>query len=113
MTEEKSVQEHPNYLQKILTDLLNIGEKVEEKTRTLVLLASLSSLYESLMTTLLVGKSTIKMDEVTTMIVQKEVLRRETQLQAQAATQLWWFLKEQEATDKMTGDRGEGGPSPR
>ena len=43
----------------------------------LVLLASLLSLYESLITTLLVGKSTIKMDEVTAVILQNEVLRRD------------------------------------
>ena len=50
---------------------------VEEKTRTLVLLASLSPSYESLVTALLVRKSTIKMDEVTVTILQNEVLRRE------------------------------------
>ena len=43
----------------------------------LVLLASFLPLYESLMTTLLVGKSTIKMDEVTMAILHNEILKRE------------------------------------
>ena len=43
----------------------------------LVLLVSLSLSYESLMTAFLIKKSTIKMDEVTTMTLQNEVLRRE------------------------------------
>ena len=43
----------------------------------LVLLVSLPPSYKSLMTALLVGKSTIKMDEVTTVILQNEVLKRE------------------------------------
>ena len=43
----------------------------------LVLLVSLLPSYESLMTTLLVGKSTIKMDEITMAILQNEILRRE------------------------------------
>ena len=43
----------------------------------LVLLVLLPLSYESLMTALLVGKSTIKMDEVTAVILQNEVLRRE------------------------------------
>ena len=38
---------------------------------------SLFPSYESLMTTILMRKSTIKMDEVTIVILQNEVLRRE------------------------------------
>ena len=71
------MQEHLSHFQKILTDLLSIGENIEEKTRALVLLASLPPSYESLVTALLVGKSTIKMDEITAVILQNEVLRRE------------------------------------
>ena len=66
-----------SHFQKILTDLLSIGENVEEKIRVLVLLASFPPSYESLVTALLVGKSTIKMDEVTAVILQNEILRRE------------------------------------
>ena len=76
MNEGQSVQEHLSNFQKNLTDLLSIGEKVEEKIRMLVLLASLPHSYESLVTALLVEKSTIKMDEVTTVILQNEVLKR-------------------------------------
>ena len=71
------MQEHLSHFQKIFTDLLSVSENVEEKTRALILLASLLPLYESLVTALLVGKSTIKMDEVTTVILQNEVLRME------------------------------------
>ena len=71
------MQKHLSYFQKIFTDLLSIDEKVKEKTKALVLLASLLLLYESLMTVLLVKKSTIKMDEVTVMILQNEILRKE------------------------------------
>ena len=59
------MQEYLSHFQKILTDFLSVGEKVEEKTRALVLLASLPPSYKSLVTDLLVEKSTIKMDEVT------------------------------------------------
>ena len=50
---------------------------VEEKTRVLVLLASLLLSFESLATDLLVEKSTIKIDEVTVALLQNEILRRE------------------------------------
>ena len=69
MTEGQSVQEHLSHFQKILTNLLSVGEKVEEKARALVLLASLPLSYEFLVTALLMGKSTIKIDEVTMMIL--------------------------------------------
>ena len=72
-----SVQEHLSHFQKILTNLLSIGEKVEKKIRVLVLLPSLLPSYEFLVTALLVRKSTIKIDEVTTVILQNKVLRRE------------------------------------
>ena len=42
-----------------------------------MLFRSLSPLYESLVTAILVEKSTIKKDEVTTVILQNEVLKRE------------------------------------
>ena len=69
MTEGQSMQEHFSHFQKILTDLLNVGEKVKEKTKALVLLVSLPPSYESLVTALLVRKSTIKIDKVTMMIL--------------------------------------------
>ena len=39
------------------------------------MLSSLSSFFESLMTVLLVEKSTIKMEEVTSALLQNEILR--------------------------------------
>ena len=69
MIEGQSVQEHLSYFQKILTYLFSVGEKVEEKTRALILLALLHPSYESLVIARLVKKSTIKMDKVITMIL--------------------------------------------
>ena len=71
------MQEHLYYFQQILTNFLNIEEEVEEKTKVLVLLASLFPSYEFLVTALLVGKSIIKMDEITMIILQNKILRRE------------------------------------
>ena len=42
MIKGQSVQEHLSYFQKILTDLLSVGEKVKKKIKALVLLALLS-----------------------------------------------------------------------
>ena len=69
------MQEHLNNFQKILTDLLGVGEKVKKNTRMLVLLSSLLPSFESLTTIFLTEKSTIKMDEITSVLLQNEVLR--------------------------------------
>ena len=69
ITERQSMQKYLSHFQKTLTNLLSIGEKVEEKIRVLVLLTSLPPSYESLVTALLMKKSTIKMDEATTVIL--------------------------------------------
>ena len=63
------MQEHFIYFQKILTDLLSIDKKVEEKIRVLVLLASLPPLCESLVTALLMEKSIVKIDKITVIIL--------------------------------------------
>lgn len=70
------MHEHLNNFQKILTDLLNIGKKVEKKTRTLVLFSLLFPFFGSLMAAL-VENNTIKMEEVTFSLLQKEVFRQE------------------------------------
>ena len=69
------MQEHFSNFQKILTNLLRVCEKVEEKIRILILLSSLSPSFDSLVTTLFVGKSTIKMEEVTSALLQNKILR--------------------------------------
>ena len=69
------MQEHLSNFQKILTDFLNVGKKVKEKTKVLVLLSSLLFSFASLVTALLVGKSTIKMEKMTSTCLQNKVLR--------------------------------------
>ena len=77
MSEEQSMREHLSNFQKILTDLLSVGEKIEEKIEVLVLLSSLFSYFEYLVIALLIEKSSIKMDGVMFALLQNEVLRQE------------------------------------
>ena len=107
MTEGQSVQEHLSNFQRILTDLLSVGEKVEEKTRALVLLSSLPQSFESLVTALLVGKSTIKMEEVTSALLQNEVLRRENQASSSGGNSA--LVVSGRASDRRRSDRGSRG----
>ena len=71
------MQKYFNNFQKILIKLLNVGKKVEEKTRALVLLLSLLLSYESLVTAFLMEKNTIKMEKIISALLENEVLRQE------------------------------------
>ena len=98
------MQEHLSNFQRILTDLLSIGEKIEEKTRILVLLSSLPYSFESLVTALLVGKSSIKMEEVTSTLFQNEILRRENQASSSSGNSVLTISRE--AGGRRWSDRG-------
>ena len=90
------MQEHLNNFQKILIDLLSIDEKIEKKTKMLVLLSLFSPSFESLVTALLMRKSTIKMEEVTSALLQNEILRRKN----------WTSSLSGDSALMMTGDDG-------
>ena len=104
MTEGQNVQEHLSNFQRILTDLLSVGEKVEEKTRALVLLSSLPHSFDSLVTALLVRKSTIKMEEVISALLQNEVLRRENEASSSGGNSALTISGG--AGDRQRSDRG-------
>ena len=70
------MQKYLSNFQKILTDLLSVGDKIEEKIRTLILLSSFLSSFEFFVTALFMEKNTIKMDNVTSALLQNEILRQ-------------------------------------
>ena len=78
----------------------------------LVLLASFLPSYESLVTVLLVEKSTIKMDEVTMVILQNEILRRENPASSSGSSSA--LIVSGGARDGRQGNKShdKDGPSP-
>ena len=48
--------DHLHIFNKIVTQLLNVDVKIEEEDKAILLLASLPSSFDTLVTTLLVGK---------------------------------------------------------
>lgn len=72
--------EYAKVSEKLLKDLhqfFSIDEKIEKKSRMLVLLSSLPSSFESLVTAHLAWKSTIKMKEVPAALLQNEIFKQE------------------------------------
>ena len=64
MTEEVDFNQHLDEFNKITTELDSLEVKIEEKGKALLLLTSLSSSFDNIMTTLLFGKEILRLDEV-------------------------------------------------
>lgn len=68
--------DHLNVFNKIITQLLSIEVKIEDEDKVVLLLASLSSTFDTLVTTLLIGRETVSVDEVTAVLFQTEAFRK-------------------------------------
>ena len=65
MQEGSDLAQHVNVFNQIITDLVRLDVKIEDEDRAMILLCSLLSSYEHLVTTLTYGKETIKVEEIT------------------------------------------------
>jgi hypothetical protein len=64
MSEGADLRQHINIFKQIISDLLRIDVKFEDEDKAMMLLTSLPASYEHLVTTLLYGKETLEVEEV-------------------------------------------------
>uniref|UniRef100_A0A2N9HC61 Integrase catalytic domain-containing protein n=1 Tax=Fagus sylvatica TaxID=28930 RepID=A0A2N9HC61_FAGSY len=64
MTEGADLRQHINTFKQIISDILRIDIKFEDEDKAMMLLTSLPASYEHLVTTLLYGKETLELEEV-------------------------------------------------
>uniref|UniRef100_A0A2N9J203 Integrase catalytic domain-containing protein n=1 Tax=Fagus sylvatica TaxID=28930 RepID=A0A2N9J203_FAGSY len=64
MTEGVDLRQHINTFKQIISDMLRIDIKFEDEDKAMMLLTSLPASYEHLVTTLLYGKETLELEEV-------------------------------------------------
>jgi len=67
---------HINKFNKLVSQLLNTDDKLSVEEQTLLLLASLPRSFKALVQTLLVGRSTLNLDEVTVALRENERMMR-------------------------------------
>ncbi|VFQ71666.1 unnamed protein product [Cuscuta campestris] len=72
MAEEANFNGHLDEFNKITTELESIDVKIEEEDKALLLLASLPSSFDNIVTTLLFEKETLKFDEVVAVLLMNE-----------------------------------------
>lgn len=75
MREGSDLNDHINEFCRLTTQLLNIDVKLEEEDKALLLLSSLPESLSTLQTTLLVGKSTLSVDDVTSALLDSDRFR--------------------------------------
>ena len=66
MEEGTSIRDYINKFDRIISDLKDIGVKIDDEDQALMLLLSLTKKYENLVQTLMLGGITLTMDETRT-----------------------------------------------
>ena len=72
MTDGGDLLVHLNVFNRLISQLRSMDVKVEEEDQALLLLSSLPRSYDYLVTTILYGKDTLKMEEVKTTLLSNE-----------------------------------------
>jgi len=73
------VLEHLNFFNKVISELLAIDVKIDEEDKVLILLSSLPESYDHIITTMLYGKKTLIVEEVTSTLLSNEIRKRQNQ----------------------------------
>lgn len=72
MDETTTIQDHLNKFSRILGELSNLDVKISEEDKVLVFLASLPKKYDHWVTTMLYGKKTLVLEEITSVLLFNE-----------------------------------------
>ena len=76
MEESSYLHGHVNSFNQLVCQLLNADDNIEDEEQALILLASLPKSYKSIVQTMLVRKTTLKMDEMTPIVRENERMLR-------------------------------------
>ena len=76
MSEGTDFLSHLNVFNGLITQLANLGVKIEEEDKAILLLNSLPSSYDNLATTILHGKITVELKDVTSALLLNEKMRK-------------------------------------
>ena len=69
--------EHLNAFNMLITQLSNFGLNLEEEDKTILLLASLPTSFNHLVTTLMYGKDTLELKEVTSALLSHSKMKQD------------------------------------
>ena len=89
MKEGIIVLEHLNFFNKVISELLAVDVKIDEEDKALILLSYLSESYDHIITTMLYGKETLILEEVTLTLLSSEI-RKRLKIKRSKQDRVWW-----------------------
>ncbi|KAK8918612.1 hypothetical protein KSP39_PZI021035 [Platanthera zijinensis] len=108
MSESTQLLDHMNAFNKLISQLRSMDIKVEEEDQTLLLLSSLPKSFDHLVTTILYGKDTPRMEEVTTTL-----LSNKTRSKSSPGADEGLFMKSNDPTRGRSSGKGKEEDRPR
>ena len=87
MHEGTAVLKHLNFFNKVISKLQAVDVKIDED-KALILLSSLPESYDYIVTTMLYGKETLILEEVTSTLLFNEI--RNDQIKLSRKDRVWW-----------------------
>jgi len=85
MNEGTTVLEHLNFFNKIIYELLTVEVNIDEENKVLIVLSSLPESYDHIITTMLYGKKTLILEEITLTLLSNEIKKRLNQEQTRSS----------------------------
>src|SRR5438270_3424082 len=76
MKEGTPILQHLNLFNKIVSDLLSLEVKLEEEDKALLLLESLPTSYDHLVTTIMYGKEALELEDVMVVLINNEIMKK-------------------------------------
>ena len=71
--------EHLNFFNKVISELLTIDVKIDEKDKALILLSFILESYDHIVTTMFYGKETLILEEVASTLLSNEIRKMPNQ----------------------------------
>ena len=85
-----------NFFNKVISKLLTVDVKIDEEDKVLILLSSHSQSYDHIVTTMLYGKETLILEEVTSTLLSNEIMKRPNQKEQTGSSLVVMGRKERE-----------------
>ena len=98
MKEETAVLDYLSFFNKVISELLTVDVKINEEDKALILLSSFPQSYDHIFTTMLHGKETIILEEVTSTLLSNEIRKR--QIKRSRQDRVWWSREGKEEKEK-------------
>lgn len=76
MEERGNLHDHINTFNQLVCQLLNAGDKIQDEEQALLLLASLPKSFKTVVQTMLIGRTSLKLDEVVAVLRENERMMR-------------------------------------